>query len=225
MKSALISLMVTWILSGSPEPNFEFLEQIVKEIRQDDLIYAVDKGLELCRKYNIAIDKVVGDMDSLDLRYLQDIDPKKITRFDQDKDKSDTALALDIAIKQQNFPIFLVNATGGRPDHYFMNLALLIKYPDVVRMLTSHGTLWGLRPNHHYRFQLPLKSLFSLLPWGPIEELTIKGALYNLENVNLAADSVTLTLSNVVEQDLAINFHAGALIIFSETSFRRGFGG
>jgi thiamine pyrophosphokinase len=79
------------------------------------LVLAADSGLHHARAVNIAVDLLVGDLDSVDERFIGNT---PIQRHSPDKDASDTELAVEYAIDQGCNAVTIVGGVGGRVDHW-----------------------------------------------------------------------------------------------------------
>lgn len=128
------------IFTGGIAPEPEKTVSYFKQTGLPDLVIAADSGLETLEKYNIffAISEpqmnlsfmpkyILGDMDSIKNKNLiEKYKDSRMEKFPEDKDFSDTELALKKAcnfIKEKCIPknsavITLVGGDGGRIDHF-----------------------------------------------------------------------------------------------------------
>lgn len=127
------------IFTGGIAPEPEKTVSYFKNTGSPDFVIAADSGLETLEKYSIffAINEselnisfkpefILGDMDSIkNVSLLQKYKETKKEKFPEDKDFSDTELALKKAydvLKEKGIPrkqavITLVGGDGGRIDH------------------------------------------------------------------------------------------------------------
>lgn len=84
-----------------------------------DLVVAVDSGLHLADALGFAVDRIVGDMDSVDPGRLAIAEQEGATvvRHPVDKDATDLELALDDLVAEQFERAVVVGVDGGRMDH------------------------------------------------------------------------------------------------------------
>src|SRR6056297_97438 len=185
--------MKTVIISGSNTYDLNFLK---KENFNNCEIIAVDFGLKICHKLKLHPDIIIGDFDSIDESLLNLYKNKsKIVKFNKQKNKSDTELAVDIALKKNSDNIIIFNALGSRIDHEIFNIYLLFKKENKIIIKIKKNTT------------------FSLIPIGKIYNLTIKGAQYEINNKDVSMN--TLTLSNrSLENILEISFKKGKLLFY-----------
>lgn len=103
-----------WIITPcAPETLFTSYQAI----STSDIIIAVDGGLERCLALGLEADYLCGDLDSLDDKLVQSFPQDRIWHFPQDKDETDTELALmktgDLGIRKA----VICNDLQGRVDH------------------------------------------------------------------------------------------------------------
>ena len=84
-----------------------------------DLVVAVDSGLHLALDTGWSVDRVVGDMDSVDPGQLAAVEAAGATalRHPVDKDATDLELALEHLVEEGCDSVVVVGSDGGRMDH------------------------------------------------------------------------------------------------------------
>lgn len=92
-----------------------------------DLAVAADSGLDHAAALGVAVDLVVGDLDSVSPERLDAARATGVAveAHPADKDETDLALALDAAVARGATDLVVVGLGGGRPDHELANLLLL----------------------------------------------------------------------------------------------------
>ncbi len=110
------------LITGGMGPSPGYLNIIVHD---GDLVCAADSGLEAALAAGIAVDGVVGDMDSLSDRSLLDTFPENaVQRHPGDKDFTDTELGMAWLRSRGCTEIVLTGGGEGRLDHTLALLAL-----------------------------------------------------------------------------------------------------
>lgn len=205
-----------FLISGSPDIDYNFLTMIKNKFMDfdEDEIYAIDKGLEICDRLQIPISKIIGDFDSIDCKILEKYDKIEKIRFSIDKDKSDTELAIDIALEKNFQEIIILNATGVRVDHFLFNILLLFKDPAKIKILNAHGTIWALKQDEITQIKLRQNTTFSLIPLNFCTGVSVTGSKYDLHDTNLNLSS--LSLSNVAEGPVSVFVKTGMLLFFMD---------
>ncbi|MCR5723879.1 MAG: thiamine diphosphokinase [Treponema sp.] len=131
--------------SPAPEECKAYLES-----HPADFIIAADSGLETLEKFASVLgkkhqpDAILGDMDSLSDSAMLARYPKSIIKtYPQDKDWSDTELALHLAVSTaKERHITLIGAAGGRIDHFLGVFDLFATDIRPDTWLTPVQALW-----------------------------------------------------------------------------------
>jgi thiamine pyrophosphokinase len=186
------------ILAGGKEVSKDTLMNYVEEA---ELIIGVDKGAETALKYNVKLDLIIGDFDSINENLLSSKSIEKI-KYPVDKDKTDLELALDYISKKNYDNILVLNALGNRIDHTLGNIFLLERYnfrdikiiDDTSEILILDEKDLVLRNKKGY--------LLSIIPISrKIEIEKIEGAKYPLRN-SVVKRSSTLCISNLIKKEI-----------------------
>ncbi|HLG66047.1 MAG TPA: thiamine diphosphokinase [Ktedonosporobacter sp.] len=131
-----------------------------------DLIIAADSGADLALRYGLTPSIIIGDFDSLvtPLRTLDDMDCE-IIHAAQEKDETDSELAVQIAIERGASAITILGGLGGlRFDHTIANTLLLAGYEIPLRIVDGDTTCWLLRGPGSTHVSGKPGDLLSLLP-------------------------------------------------------------
>jgi thiamine pyrophosphokinase len=191
------------------------------------LVVAADGGARYAEPLGLAIDRWVGDGDSLGDQGVAVLAAAgiPIERARPDKDESDTELAVIAALRLGATRITILGALGGaRLDHALANLGLLampelaaldvrLLAPDVrVRLLTAAPAEKGEPASIDLRGRKG--DLVSLLPiGGDAIGVTTEGLVYPLIDEPLLAGH-TRGLSNVrAEEAATVVLRSGRLLV------------
>ena len=93
-----------------------------KQLRADDFFIAADAGCAAAEKMNIRVNVAIGDFDTLD---REKISADEIISLNREKDYTDSAEAVELAIERGYDEILLFGGTGSRLDHTLCNIQLL----------------------------------------------------------------------------------------------------
>ncbi|MFA5015873.1 MAG: thiamine diphosphokinase [Actinomycetota bacterium] len=188
----------------------------------DCIIISADGGAENALKMNLVPDIVIGDMDS-----IKTADKEKIrarsnkTRYistSSYKDKSDTQLAVEYALKLGIKKIIILCALGGRIDHSIANIFLLaspfLKNID-IGILTDTSEIVIMRKSGAITGDIGITvTLISLSPYTYF--IKTKGLKYVLENEKLMFSPVR-GISNVfTEKKAYIKIKKGILLVIKQ---------
>ena len=183
--------------------------------KNDDLVIAADGGYDHLKKHGIRCDVLMGDLDSIN-EAPTDIETIK---FPVRKDETDTYLAYREGAKRGYKTFYIYGGTGGREDHTFANYCLLLYAKDEKNeaFLISEKAKISLIKNESSTFFGVKGKHLSLFPFGSdAEGVTVKGAEYECEKINLKTN-FPLTVSNLFkETPVNIEVEKGALIVMEE---------
>ena len=163
--------------------------RITEHPKSGDLLIAADSGYENAVKLGASPTVLLGDFDSLGEEKLQKIpNGIEILRVPAEKDRTDTQLAVDVALVRGAQEIVIIGGLGGRLDHALSNLAILEwlqarGVPAVIndgfnraRFVRNGGALIG-------RSAFTYLSLIAADP--VVKGVSVKGCKYPLENAKL----------------------------------------
>lgn len=112
-----------WVFTGGDAPHPDSLA----DLHSDDLVIAADAGLAHALVAGVAVDVIVGDLDSVDAKDLDRAVAAgaRVEQHPTDKDATDLELALHAAGDAGVQSITVVGIGGGRLDHLLANLLVL----------------------------------------------------------------------------------------------------
>lgn len=184
-----------------------------------DLVIAADSGLEVAQALGIPVDVVVGDLDSVSPETLERARAQgcEVESHPTEKDHTDFELALARGSSEGASEIVVIGGGGGRPDHWFSNLALLASTAQTgIKVAADMGRcrVSVAVTEHAYSEELEAGDLVSLLPvGGNARGVTTAGLSYPLRDEDLTAGS-SRGVSNVALGGPArVEIRAGALLV------------
>ena len=97
------------------------------DLPDDAYVIAADSGLHHAGTLGLAVDLVVGDMDSVDSTVLDDAlrNGSSLQRHPTDKDHTDLELSFEAALRMGAERILVVGSHTGRLDHLLGSMGLL----------------------------------------------------------------------------------------------------
>ena len=189
----------------------------IKEIVQTcNLIIGANGGSKHIATLGLKPHLLVGDMDSLTSPLWEN--EKNIERavWPQDKNKTDTELAVDRAILSGCDKILIFGGLGGRIDHVLGNIELAVKYPARIEILDDNGKLAALDSTKKHTLYGNPGSIVSILPFGSlITKVNSQGLKYELKDLDMIPG--TRGISNEMTGETAsIWFKYGVLLVYIE---------
>lgn len=179
-------------------------------------VIAADSGLALAAPLGLAVDLVVGDLDSADPRLLAEAQAAgvPVERHPVDKDRTDLAIALDVA-KTLASDVVVVGGHGGRLDHLLANAALLASPAYASVRLVAHvgpATLTVVR--REATIEGTPGELVSLVPMhGTARGVTTEGLRFPLDAQDLSGGSSRGVSNVLIDPRARVRLTAGVLLV------------
>lgn len=198
------------------------LEYINKYIDKDDLIICADGGYAHVKKLGIKPDIIIGDFDSYDKNSIGD--ESIIISAKEEKDETDTELALTYALQRGIKEVLMFGCLYGRLDHTFANIWLLIKYKrlgmNIIMIGYDDVVMTAVNPLVIQKTENSYISLYSISEI--VRGLTLKGLKYPLSGYDLKRGDVIGTSNEFIDDSAQISFDEGELLIIISNKRRNG---
>ncbi len=214
----LIVLKVGLVLNGE-SPSRQDLEQL----EDCEEIVCADGAARHLLKADQIPSVIVGDLDSLDPEVYKWVDAMGIPleRHPRDKDFTDGELALSAALSHEPDRLVIIGGHGGRSSMFMANLKILRRAHDagVDAVMMGRGeTLRYLAEGEDLDLTHLHGSTFNVLPVGGDAEVTIRGAQFDGEHIELKGASAR-GVSNIVDAtgQSRVEAHAGLVLVIIES--------
>jgi thiamine pyrophosphokinase len=187
-----------------------------------DLVVAVDGGAAWLASIGRRPDALVGDLDSVDPALAVSLEEEGVTveRHSTEKDRSDSELALEYALRNGADRIVMLGAIGGvRLDHELANVLLLAarrKHArDLdLRLVRGGACMRALQGGSSLTIEAGTGSLVSLLPvGGDAEGVTTSGLRYPLRDEPLPLGSTRGLSNEVAAEPATVQLQHGTLLV------------
>lgn len=205
--------MIINIVAGGPE---ELIPELNRE--NGDIWVGVDRGTLHLIQHNIKPEVAFGDFDSISEQELEEINDMgiKLNTFQSEKDDTDIELAIKWSIKEEPNEICLYGATGGRLDHAFINVQLLIKGLAAnipITLIDRQNKILLCKPGEYTAQRDPDFTYISFLSvFESVEGLTLKDFKYELVNTKLNYGS-SLCISNELDKNFGTYFFTKGILM------------
>ncbi len=190
-------------------------------VAEEDLVIAVDGGLDYCAVLNVEPDLILGDFDSLSeeeyaaVEQLEQQIPERVIRLQREKDETDGLAALQEGLKRGYTEFRIYAGTGGRFDHTLANIQCLLylKNRGASGYLVDGMGMMLVIKNEAVHFRRNLKGTLSL--FSMVEEskgVTIRGMKYELEHASVRNDFPIGISNEFIGQEAEILVEDGTLV-------------
>lgn len=189
--------------------NYDFDKMYFEEA--DQFIVGVDSGLQYLLDNNVNIDLAVGDFDSLQQKFIDDVKKKskQVIQLEKSKTMTDLAYAIDYLYNNMDYEMIeIYGGVGGRIDHLLANMNLLKRF-DLTFKDNQHYIYTLRKGKHKIENYHRYISFFAL---EDVYNLSLKGFKYELNNYYLST-SDSLCVSN--EGSGELEFSKGKLLVIS----------
>ena len=180
-------------------------------------VIAADAGIGHARMLGLIPELWVGDFDSVPANLPKDLAAVPRNIFPAEKDMTDGELAIAEALARGATSLVLAGAFGGkRADHAFLHLALGLRLAEAgTTVLLTSGAQEGVPIlAGKTGFDYADGTLFSVLGFSELAGLTVSGAKWPLDRVEVAFGS-SLTISNQVKGRLEITLERGRALLLA----------
>lgn len=202
--------------NGELRGSKKFFQKFFFSYKPD--IFCADGGANLCKNLNLIPKEIWGDLDSISDENLSFFKNNNviIKKFPKEKDFTDSELILNYLEEKNYKEIFCIGALGGSIDHELTNINLLFKYKNLT-FLSEEETLFKINEGIDGKKEIIFKEskgkkISFIIFSEKVENLTLSGFKYNIENKNFKRGHSTL-ISNIIEKNFAkITFDSGELL-------------
>lgn len=196
-------------------------------VREEDLVVAVDGGYLYCQIFGIEPDVVIGDFDSLEEKYVAEMEAvysenvsetgkKRMIRLNPVKDDTDTLAALRFGLEEGFREFHLYGALGGRLEHTLANLQclLFLKEAGAAAYIWDGTSMITLIRNEAISFRKEMEGMLSVFAvGGKAEGVNIKGLKYILTDAVIKEDFPIGISNEFIGEKAEIEVKKGALLI------------
>ncbi|AJD90955.1 hypothetical protein JMA_16380 [Jeotgalibacillus malaysiensis] len=204
-----------YLVGGGPI-NEEWFDQLEK----DGQWIGIDRGAAFLLRKGLTVSHAFGDFDSVTAEEFKMIqkDIAHVHKEQPEKDMTDMEIALNWALGQKE-PIKMIGVTGGRQDHFFGNIQLLLSetalnHTEQITIENENNQMSCHLPGNFTVLKEDKYPYLSFIPFTKdVRGLTLSGVKYPLDEHHLTY-GMTLTLSNEIVDDFAsISFKDGILMM------------
>ncbi len=190
-------------------------------VGKEDLVIAVDGGINYCGVLEIEPDIILGDFDSVNeaqreaILDMQKQAPDRVIVLKPEKDDTDMLAALRLGLEKGYDYFLLYGATGGRLEHTIANIQCLLylKAQGAVGYLMDGSGMIFVMKDEEVKLRANLEGYFSLFCLGKeAKGVTICGMKYELEDYTMTNDFPIGVSNEFIGQEATVSVRDGELV-------------
>ncbi|MBR4086101.1 MAG: thiamine diphosphokinase [Lachnospiraceae bacterium] len=190
-------------------------------VGEEDLVIAVDGGINYCGILEIEPDIILGDFDSVNeaqreaILNMKEQAPDRVIALKPEKDDTDMLAALKLGLEMGYDDFLIYGATGGRLEHTLANIQCLLylKNHDAVGYLMDGSGMIFVIKNEEVKLRDNLEGYFSLFCLGKeAKGVTIKGMKYELEDYTMTNDFPIGVSNEFIGKEASVSVKDGELV-------------
>ncbi|MBB5172123.1 thiamine diphosphokinase [Texcoconibacillus texcoconensis] len=193
------------VVAGGPISHMPRFTEVKKRYPNANWV-GVDRGAYHIVEAGIELLQAFGDFDSLseDERDVLSLHTVKRDVYPREKDRTDLDIALNWVVQQNPTSVTILGATGGRLDHFMVNIHLLTKHDYVKHQIVIEDVNNRVRVEQPGTYCLPNSGRYRYVSFIPLTDvvsgLTLDGFYYPLNDEQIIRTS-SLTISNEWKED------------------------
>jgi thiamine pyrophosphokinase len=196
--------------------DYELVKKKLENFSPYDLIVTVDGGVKHTKVLDYSVDAAVGDFDSIDKINLEYIKQNKITQytFPENKDKTDTELAVDFCIEKKYNNLIIIAYNGTRLDHSLANIFMFAEKSKLALITLVNENNLAYYVRNSVSLSATEDEYVSIIP--VTESITVKntdGLFYSLSNIILERGKTVGVSNYAVKKKQSIELSEGIALI------------
>ena len=182
--------------------------------KEGDMTVAADSGWNNAKLLGVTPSILLGDFDSIGKGKLPDAE--EILQVPAEKDRTDTQLAVDLALSRGADDIVIIGGLSGRLDHTFSNLSVL----EYLAKKRVHAVITdGFNRVRYLKNTgaLIARSAFTYLSLLAVDEVvkgvTVDGCKYPLKNARLTRECGYAVSNEITGNCALVEVRKGAIYL------------
>ncbi|MBF0709987.1 MULTISPECIES: thiamine diphosphokinase [unclassified Gemella] len=190
-----------------------------KSVNSEHKWVGVDSGVNYLLKNGIEPNYIIGDLDSIDPKFLKLYPGKIIKKLNQDMTDAEYALNVVDSLYKNVEEIDVYGATGGRLDHFFANILLLnnSKFENKqLKIIDDNNIIFISGVGKIYFNKVEEFKYISFVPLQKDTVISILGSKYEVIDYELSIDRANATSNEFIDEKIEFITNKKCLIIYSK---------
>ena len=192
----------------------DFYGQITAD--DDDIIIAADGGYDQLVRHGYTPDILIGDFDSVKGEIPYGL---RTIKHPKEKDETDMFLSYEAGVKLGYSEFVMLGATGGRLDHTYANISLLLyakEHGHNITLIDSNGIIICLKDEAISLAGNPGGNLSVFAFGGVANGVSILDTKYQVEGARLTPEFPLGVSNEFTDRPARISVEDGALLVIAE---------
>lgn len=191
------------------------------QVGEEDLVIAVDGGINYCGVLEIEPAMILGDFDSVNeaqreaILQMKEQVPDRVVVLKPEKADTDMLAALKLGLEKGYDFFYIYGGTGGRMEHTLANIQslLFLKNRGAVGYLMDGNGMIFVMKNEEVRLRDNLEGYFSLFCLGKeAKGVTIRGMKYELTDYTMTNDFPIGVSNEFIGKEATVSVRDGELV-------------
>ena len=190
-------------------------------VGEEDLVIAVDGGINYCSVLELEPDILLGDFDSVNeaqraaILQMKEEAPERVVVLKPEKDDTDMLAALHLGL-EKGYDYFLIyGGTGGRLEHTLANIQSLLylkRHGAVGYLMDGSGMIFVMK-DEEVKLRDNLEGYFSLFALGKeAKGVNIRGMKYELTDYTMTNDFPIGVSNEFIGKEAMVSVKDGELV-------------
>ena len=188
--------------------------------RQDgDFVIAADGGYDYCVRDGVAVDLLVGDMDSSDLSPGN----TECIRLPEEKDDTDMRAAINVARDRGYTKFVIFGGTGGRLSHTISNIQCLheLSASGIEAVMVGERELVTVLCDGSFDFGREYEGYISVFSLSETASVTLKGLKYPLDSYPMTNTYPIGTSNEFTGEEATVTVNGSLLVAIENNTVNR----
>ena len=176
-------------------------------------LICADGGTNSAGKMGITPDFIVGDLDSIDKKYIKLFNKSGIIKKINRQNDTDVEKCLKFAVKKGFTEAIMIGVTGDRLDHTFCNLGIVLKFFNQLKLKIIAENSFLAAYSGKVELNTILQETISLYGFDQKTKITSSGLKYPLKDTTLPFGIRESTSNVAVSNKVNLNIKGGLIFV------------